>query len=280
MANTIRIKRSSTALDVPTAGQMVEGELAVNTADQKLYSKDASTVFEIGSGGIADIVEDLTPELGGDLDINSKKIVSTSSADIDIEPNGTGNVLLGNLEFDADQTVGAGQDNYVLTYDNADGEISLEAGTAGGGVDSLPGMFIGSGSLALANSAAWKTMDLTTETYDPDSNYTIASDIITVSGGGYYLIAYVFNFHPTGGATNDSIGCKMTKNGISTNLAGSENRTLIYKANTRPSSVTCTFIALLAANDTIRLRQNDESGTSGNQVGTKTYLSIMKIRDA
>jgi hypothetical protein len=30
---------------------MVEGELAVNTADQKLYSKDSTTVFELGAGG-------------------------------------------------------------------------------------------------------------------------------------------------------------------------------------------------------------------------------------
>lgn len=33
----------------------------------------------------------------------------------------------GNYVFNTDQTVGAGQDNYVLTYDNASGEILLEA---------------------------------------------------------------------------------------------------------------------------------------------------------
>jgi hypothetical protein len=49
MANTIRIKRKSTT-GAPTAGQLVEGELAINTFDQKLYSKDATTVFEIGAG--------------------------------------------------------------------------------------------------------------------------------------------------------------------------------------------------------------------------------------
>lgn len=35
---------------------------------------------------------------------------------------------LGSYVFDADQTVGVGQDNYVLTYDNALGTIQLEAG--------------------------------------------------------------------------------------------------------------------------------------------------------
>ena len=85
---------------------------------------------------LANVVEDTTPQLGGNLDVNGNKIVSTSNADIDIEPNGTGNVLLGNLKFDADQTVGAGQDDYVLTYNNSAGTISLEA-AAGGGISSV-----------------------------------------------------------------------------------------------------------------------------------------------
>ena len=40
MSNTIQIKRSSTASAVPTAGQLQQGELAVNLADKKLYTKD------------------------------------------------------------------------------------------------------------------------------------------------------------------------------------------------------------------------------------------------
>jgi len=37
-----------------------------------------------------------------------------------------------NYNFDVDQTVGAGQDNFVLTYDDSSGLISLEAAAAGG----------------------------------------------------------------------------------------------------------------------------------------------------
>tara|TARA_R100001440_G_scaffold22853_2_gene37285 strand:+ start:478 stop:1620 length:1143 start_codon:yes stop_codon:yes gene_type:complete len=83
-------------------------------------------------GGLASLVADTSPQLGGNLDVNGNKIVSTSNGNIDIEPNGTGDVLLGNFKFDADQTVGAGQDNYILTYDNSTGKISLEAAAAGG----------------------------------------------------------------------------------------------------------------------------------------------------
>lgn len=46
--------------------------------------------------------------------------------------NAANTISLGNYVFQADQTVGAGQDNFVLTYDNGTGEISLEA--AGGGI--------------------------------------------------------------------------------------------------------------------------------------------------
>lgn len=82
--------------------------------------------------GLGNVVEDTTPQLGGALDVNSQQITSAANGDVDIEPNGTGNVLLGNFEFDADQAVGAGQDNYVLTYDNGTGHVSLEAAPSGG----------------------------------------------------------------------------------------------------------------------------------------------------
>jgi hypothetical protein len=50
MANTIILKKSSTASAVPDAGSLEPGELAVNLADAKLYSKTAGgTVILVGS---------------------------------------------------------------------------------------------------------------------------------------------------------------------------------------------------------------------------------------
>ena len=45
--------------------------------------------------GIGSVVADTSPQLGGNLDVNGNDIVSTSDADIDIIPNGTGDVNLG-----------------------------------------------------------------------------------------------------------------------------------------------------------------------------------------
>lgn len=50
MANTIRIKRSSVAGKVPTTSDVSAGELAVNIADGKLYTRKET-------GGVASIVE-------------------------------------------------------------------------------------------------------------------------------------------------------------------------------------------------------------------------------
>ena len=47
-----------------------------------------------GAGNLSNVVEDSSPQLGGNLDINGNDIVSTSNANIEILPNGTGKVHL------------------------------------------------------------------------------------------------------------------------------------------------------------------------------------------
>jgi hypothetical protein len=55
----------------------------------------SNTVNFIDSAVASDLVNDTSPQLGGNLDVNGNDIVSTSNADIDIIPNGTGDVNLG-----------------------------------------------------------------------------------------------------------------------------------------------------------------------------------------
>ena len=53
MPSRILIKRSSTASSVPAAASLQSGELAVNLADQKLYSKtEGGTVVQVGFGNL------------------------------------------------------------------------------------------------------------------------------------------------------------------------------------------------------------------------------------
>lgn len=96
-------------------------------------------------------VQDTTPQLGGDLDINGKDIVTVSNGDIDLDPNGSGVVV-----FKGNATKGAGQfklncennshgitikgpphsaaASYTLTLPNDDGSADQVLKTDGSGV--------------------------------------------------------------------------------------------------------------------------------------------------
>lgn len=51
------------------------------------------------TGGITDVVNDTTPQLGGNLDVNSQSIVSTSNGNIVLAPNGTGRTVTNRLNY-------------------------------------------------------------------------------------------------------------------------------------------------------------------------------------
>lgn len=70
-----------------------EGDLAYNSTANVLKYYNGSAWVSI-SPGIASLADDTTPQLGGNLDMNGNDIVTTSNADIDLAPNGTGRVVV------------------------------------------------------------------------------------------------------------------------------------------------------------------------------------------
>jgi len=121
-------------------------------------------------------------KLGADLDLSIKKIYTTATnGNIVLEPNGTGDVKLGNYTLDADQSVGSGQDNYVLTYDHSSAKISLEA--AGGGVtinnNADNSLITGSGTASTLEGEANLTYDGT--------NLAVASGGIQVDNNESFI---------------------------------------------------------------------------------------------
>ena len=70
--------------------------LAVDTSGGGLKKVARSTVVSglAVTGAISNVVEDTTPQLGGDLDMNGQDIVTTSNADLELAPNGTGHVTV------------------------------------------------------------------------------------------------------------------------------------------------------------------------------------------
>jgi len=99
----------------------------ININGNTVSSTDTNGDVNISPNGTGTVV--INTDLDVDnLNLNGNTVSSTdTNGNITIDPNGTGNVLLGNFTFDADQSVGSGQDDYVLTYNNSAGSISLEA---------------------------------------------------------------------------------------------------------------------------------------------------------
>ena len=85
--------------------------LAVDTSGGglKKIARSAIVAGLATSGAISNVVEDSTPQLGGNLDMNGQDIVTTSNADLELAPNGTGHVTVkgndnpGTIQFNCEQ---------------------------------------------------------------------------------------------------------------------------------------------------------------------------------
>ena len=81
---------------------------------------------DIGSSGIASVAADTTPQLGGDLDVVTHGIVSTSNRNITITPNGSGKVIIDGLSFPTSD----GSNGQVITTDGG-GNLAFTTVSAG-----------------------------------------------------------------------------------------------------------------------------------------------------
>jgi hypothetical protein len=115
-----------TALGNGTALQISLG--SPSTGDVLTYNGSIFTTATPST--LANIVEDTTPQLGGNLDVNAKQIVSVSNNNIVIAPNGSGAIVLdGQTWPQADgsanqvlKTDGSGN----LTYGNVEAVVNID----------------------------------------------------------------------------------------------------------------------------------------------------------
>jgi hypothetical protein len=82
---TITSAASGNLLQHNGSGQFVN--VAKNTIDVGSFNDDGTY--------LNDVVDDTTPQLGGPLDTNGQSITSASNADVTIDPNGTGSIVIG-----------------------------------------------------------------------------------------------------------------------------------------------------------------------------------------
>ena len=196
----------------------------------------ANTVDWTDSTVAFDIVNDTSPQLGGDLDINGQDITSASNADVDINPHGTGNVVLKtdlvsvgggseighissngayDLKLDTNSSTNSGS---IVITDGANGDIDITTNGTGtikfNDLAYIPQQALTSSSNAVAWDAQAKpnAYHLTTEntTLSAPSNAVEGAFIcIEVNFDGSHTFSWnaVFNFAAdTAPTTTDTNG--------------------------------------------------------------------------
>ena len=136
-----------------------------------------------GGGNLTDIVQDLSPQLGANLDVNSKTITSASNGNVDIDPDGTGDILLGN------NTQIDGATDYLLWNAPYSAEGDLPSAT------DYHGMFAhvhGTGRFYGSHAGGWiKLRDEATSITFSDLATTTASRALVTSGTGVIEVSAV-----------------------------------------------------------------------------------------
>ena len=137
------------------------------------------------------MVDDTTPQLGGNLDVNGNAVVSTANGNIELNPNGTGKVV-----FKGNATKGAGQfvlnceqnthgivikgpphsasASYTLTLPDTDGAANEVLKTDGSGNLDWVAQSGGGGQIAHAshlNVDIFGATELITATFSAASEY-------------------------------------------------------------------------------------------------------------
>lgn len=105
-----------------------------------LINGETAWIFADGAGSgaqvqkasfIAEIADDTSPQLGGNLDVNGNSITSASNGNVVIAPNGTGDVQ---LDTDTVRVGDANADVTVTTNGTGDLTLNTNAGTNSGSV--------------------------------------------------------------------------------------------------------------------------------------------------
>ena len=132
----------------------------VDTSANTINFSDAAT----------DVVGDTTPQLGGNLDVNGNDIVSTSNANIDIVPNGTGDVT---LQADTVQVGDSGANATITTNGTGDLILNTNAGTNSGNITIADGA---NGDISFTTNGTGEIV-FNDSAYFPEATLTDASTI-------------------------------------------------------------------------------------------------------
>jgi hypothetical protein len=155
------------------------GPLAPSTFPGVLLVYASTPTSSVGSGGgLSDVVQDTTPQLGGNLDVQANEInTSTSNGNIKLNPNGSGVVEVkgdggsndGTIQLNCSQNshgvkikspAHSAAASYTLTLPPTDGAVDQVLSTDGNGVLDWVNQTGGGGSAYSRSSASATTAQL------------------------------------------------------------------------------------------------------------------------
>ena len=226
-------------------------------------------IIEVQTGG--DVVDDTSPQLGGDLDVNGNKIVSTSNGNIELEPNGTGDVIL-----DTDQvTIGGGSEVGQISSNGAyDLKLVTNSGTNSGNItitDGANGAITatpnGTGEVVVGGNTNPGTLVLNCES----NSHGIKLQSPAHSSGQSYTLKF-----PTGNVTADRFLKVASVSGSGTTGVGQLSFAEVSGGTSWQAVKTSTFTAVAGegyfVNTTSNvITMNLPAGTLGDEISFVDY---------
>ena len=218
------------------------------TAGQVLTSggSGAAVSWTTISGG--DVVDDTTPQLGGNLDVNGNKITSVSNGNIVLEPNGSGKVQIGDTTYNPS---GITTGKLTVTRDETEGS------------DTGPTLMLVDGDSDANNGPILKMYRNTDSPADGDALGTIGFDGEDSAGGERsYARIRAISDNATSGSNDGSLEFRVFANGTQTDVMQLE-----------PDAQAGAKMTLMGVSQTGAV-------VSGTSTANTAYLSLIEVATA
>ena len=128
----IKPKRNNTSSAVPTTSDLVDGEFAINTADQKIYMRSGSSIVEVGNVSGGNVTEAFkTISVSGQSDVVADAATDTLTL------SGSGLVAISTTA--GTDTIDVGTPSTAqIGFTKADGNASnIDLTSTGGKIDEI-----------------------------------------------------------------------------------------------------------------------------------------------
>ena len=255
----ISIYYSSTATNVPTAGNLVAGELALNTNDGKLFYKDSSNVVQVigtkggvGTSSTTQVLQNSSGLVVGSANMTFNGTTFTTANDASISGLTVGK---GGSSSAIATAVGSGAlaVNQSTGRNSAFGYVSLAANTSGTQNTALGDAVLNANTTGSSNAGGGYLTLLSNTTGGANTAFGANALYSNTTGGNNTAVGYQAGYNITTGTYNNILGSLDT-----TLTTGSYNIQIGRYANASASSVS--YSLMINTDNTARTDKGSSTG--------------------